>query len=140
MKCPKCNEELQMVGEYCPNCSADLAKEAIIELQIVGCQIEEQKKIRENLESQNQSLHKGGLVNVAEEYRKRKAQLLKDVSEMENNLIKRISEGNKQSVETPVTTEIPNGESVQKEKNFCPYCGNRIDGNTFCGQCGKRVN
>lgn len=53
-----------------------------------------------------------------------------------------------ETISAPQTKAVPEKEEktvdMQPEKKqvnqFCPYCGASVNGQKFCGQCGKRVN
>lgn len=53
-----------------------------------------------------------------------------------------------ETISVPQTKAVPEKEEktvdMQPKKTqvnqFCPYCGASVNGQKFCGQCGKRVN
>ena len=47
--------------------------------------------------------------------------------------------GKSQDKKTEDKSEISQEKKTQINQ-FCPYCGAKVKGMRFCGQCGKRVN
>ena len=53
-----------------------------------------------------------------------------------------------ETISAPQKKAVPDNEEkivgMQLKKTqvnqFCPYCGASVNGQKFCGQCGKRVN
>lgn len=53
-----------------------------------------------------------------------------------------------ETISAPQKKAVPDNEEkimdMQPKKTqvnqFCPYCGASVNGQKFCGQCGKRVN
>ena len=70
-------------------------------------------------------------------------EMFQSVSEQEN-----IGKKPAETISAPQKKAVPDNEEkivgMQLKKTqvnqFCPYCGASVNGQKFCGQCGKRVN
>ncbi len=70
-------------------------------------------------------------------------EMFRSVSELVN-----IGKNSAEMISTPQKKAVPDNEEkivdMQPKKTqvnqFCPYCGASVNGQKFCGQCGKRVN
>ena len=70
-------------------------------------------------------------------------EMFRSVSEPVN-----IGKNSAEMISTPQKKAVPDNEEkivdMQPKKTqvnqFCPYCGASVNGQKFCGHCGKRVN